>query len=110
MKKSRALLVMIGGLWASVAGAWEANVTGFVHHWDYVAVYLSPDPGPGNCSHGQPYLIPVNETIASKQRIAMIMQALATGQKVTGWHGDPCDSAIWGQSRPRIERLMISAN
>jgi hypothetical protein len=110
MKSCRALLVMVGGLWASVAGAWDANVTSILHHYNYLAVYLSPDPGPGNCSYGSPYLIPVDDTTASKQRVALIMQALATGQKISGWHGDPCDTAIWAQSRPRIERLMLYSN
>jgi hypothetical protein len=110
MKKGRALLVMIGGLWASMAGAWDANVTNIVHHWNYAAVYLSPDPGPGNCSYGSPYLVALDDSFASKQRFAMLMQALATGQRVSGWHGDPCDTGIWAQSRPRIERLMLSVN
>jgi len=110
MKRYGALLVAIGSLWTSVAGAWDANVTSVLHHYDFLAVYLSPDPGAGNCSYGSPYLIVINDTTASKQRVALIMQALATGTKISGWHGDPCDIGIWGQSRPRIERLMLSAN
>jgi hypothetical protein len=37
------------------------------------------------------------------------MQALATGQQVGGWN-DGCSDGIWGQSRPKIERLMLYAN
>ena len=109
MKIRRALLVVAGGLWASVAGAWHANVTNILHHWNYVAVYLTPDPGAGSCSYGGPYLLLVDDTTASKQRLAILMQAIATGQKVTGYD-DGCSTGIWGQSRPKIERLMLNAN
>lgn len=104
------LLVIVAGLWTSVAGAWDAKVTDLVHHWDFVAVYLSPDPGVGNCSAGNPYLVKVEDTVQSKQRIAMLMQASATGQMVGGFHGDGCSIGIWGVTRPLIERLTLHAN
>jgi len=107
MKTIGALLVMVGGLWASAAGAWDAKVTSILHHYNYVAVYLSPDPGPGNCSYGSPYLVAVDDTAASKQRVAMLMMAVANGQTISGYHGDPCSTAIWAQSRPTIERIVV---
>jgi hypothetical protein len=106
MKRTESLLAIVGLLSVSTAGAWEANVTDILHHYNYMAVYLSPDPGPSTCSVGSPYLILVDDSTASKQRVALIMLALATGQKVAGYP-DPCDTAIWGQSRPTIQRLVV---
>lgn len=91
------------------AFAWEARVTDILQHGTVVAVYLSPDPGVGSCSVGQPYLLTVNDTMESKQRFAMIMQALATGTKIAGYD-DGCDSSIWAQSRPKIVRLVLRNN
>ncbi|GFE82232.1 hypothetical protein GCM10011487_42320 [Steroidobacter agaridevorans] len=104
-----ALLVMVGGLWASVAGAWDAKVSLLLHHGDYMAVYLTPDPGVGSCSAGNPYLVRIEDTLQSKQRIAILMQASATGQMIGGY-SDGCSIGIWGVSRPLIERLQIYAN
>lgn len=102
-------LALIGALSASNAGAWEANVTDILQHYNYVAVYLSPDPGPNSCQYGSPYLLVVDDTPAGKQRFAMIMAALATGNKIAGYT-DGCDTAIWAQSRPVIQRLVLRAN
>jgi len=104
MKKC--LLFLLFGLFASTAGAWEANVSDVLQHGSYVAVYLSPDPGPGSCQFGQPYLLVVDDTAEAKQRFAMIMLALASGRKLAGYD-DGCDTAIWAQSRPKIWRLML---
>jgi len=93
---------------ASSAQAWEAKVTAVLQHGTMLAIYLSPDPGPGSCSVGQPYLLAVDDTIASKQRFAMIMTAVATGQKVSGYD-DGCNTGIWAQSRPYVWRLQLSA-
>lgn len=102
-------LTFIAVLFASNAGAWEANVSDILQHYNYVAVYLSPDPGPGNCQYGSPYLLVVDDTPASKQRFAMIMAALVTGNKIAGYP-DPCDTGIWAQSRPTIQRLLLRPN
>lgn len=109
MKIKRSLVLLIGILFTSAAGAWQANVTNILQHGTYVAVYLSPDPGPGTCQYGSPYLLVVDNTPESKQRFAMIMMALATGKKIGGYD-DPCDTAIWAQSRPTIQRLHLLAD
>ncbi len=77
-------------------------------------MYLSPDPVVGSCSFGtRIYSLlttpVIDDTTVSKQRLAILMQAIATGQKVTGWD-DGCATGIWAQSRPKIERLMLNAN
>jgi len=56
--------------------AWEASVTQIMHHYDSVAVWITPDPGPLNCQQGQPYLVKVDSSEASKQRFSMILTAL----------------------------------
>lgn len=109
MKLRNWVLVGLGAVAASSANAWEANVTDVLHHYNYVAVYLSPDPGPGSCQYGSPYLLVLDDTFASKQRFSMIMTALATGHKVAGYP-DGCDTAIWAQSRPTILRLHLRGN
>ncbi len=81
-------------------------VTNLLQHRDWVAVYLSPDPGKLNCEYGSPYLLKVDETAASQQRFSMILVSLTTGKKLNGYT-DPCDTAIWGKSRPTIERLHL---
>lgn len=86
--------------------AWEATVTQIMHHYDAVAVWITPDPGPLNCQQGQPYLIKLDSSEASKQRFSMILTALTTKRKIEGYN-DPCSSSIWGVSRPTIERLII---
>jgi hypothetical protein len=98
-----ALLAMSG------AQAWEANVTDILQHGTYVAIYLSPDPGVGSCQYGQPYLLAVDDTAAAKQRFSLIVTALATGHKIAGFD-DGCETAIWAQSRPVIQRLMLRGN
>ena len=103
------LALFVGMLAASNANAWEANVSDILQHGTYVAVYLSPDPGPGSCQYSQPYLMVVDDTPAGKQRFTMIMTALATGHKIAGYD-DGCDTAIWAQSRPLITRLVLRAN
>jgi hypothetical protein len=56
---------------------------------------------------GQPYLIQVDDTAAAKQRFAMVMTALITGQTVSGYD-DGCSTAIWAQSRPLVWRLSLN--
>ncbi len=102
----RTLFLILGVLAASAANAWEATVTDILQHGTMIAVYLSPDPGPGSCTYGQPYLMAVDDTAAGKQRFAMILTALATGQKIAGYD-DGCDTGIWGQSRPVFWRLHL---
>ena len=105
MKK--VLLLALGVFAASGAHAWEGKVINVLQHGTMVAIYMSPDPGPGSCSVGQPYLIQVDETVASKQRFAMVMTALITGQSISGYD-DGCSTAIWGQSRPLVWRLQLN--
>ena len=109
MKRLHIMLCTFGVLLASNAGAWTATVTGVLHHYNYLAVYLSPDPGPGTCLFGSPYLVVVDDTIASKERVALLMTALTTGQTIGGY-ADGCDSGIWAQSRPLILRLLVLNN
>lgn len=106
MNISKGLLVSGAILFAPSAGAWEANVTDILQHGTAVAVFLNPDPGPGNCQVGSPYILNVDDTPESKQRFAMILTAIATGQKVAGYP-DACSTAIWGQSRPTVVRLIL---
>ena len=106
MKKSPVLAGVLGVLAATSANAWEANVVDILQHGTVVALYLSPDPGPMGCSYGQPYLLTVDDTAESKQRFSMVMMALATGNKIAGYD-DGCDTAIWGQSRPKVWRLLL---
>ena len=105
----RLMLLVLGVLVATSANAWQGKITNVLQHGTYVAIYLSPDPGPGSCSYGSPYLIQVDDTPAARQRFAMIMLAVATGQTVSGYD-DGCDTAIWGVSRPLVWRLQVSAN
>jgi hypothetical protein len=104
----RLWLFFLTALAASGANAWQAKVTNILQHGATVAVYLSPDPGPGSCSVGQPYLIAVDDTPDAKQRFALILTALSTGQLISGYD-DGCSTAIWAQSRPVIFRLVLSA-
>jgi hypothetical protein len=107
MKKK--LIALCGLLATCTAHAWEANVTDILQHGNYVAVYLSPDPGAGSCSQSQPYLLVVDDSAAAKQRFGLILTALATGHKIGGYD-DGCDTAIWAQSRPLIHRLVLRSN
>ena len=103
------MLFTLGVLAASSASAWQGKITNVLQHGTMIAIYLSPDPGPGSCTYGSPYLIQVDDTPAAKQRFAMVMLALATGQTVSGYD-DGCDTSIWAQSRPLVWRLMVNAN
>ncbi|WP_072681172.1 hypothetical protein [Arcobacter sp. LA11] len=87
--------------------AWEAKVTDILHHDSYAAIRLSPDPGPGNCTVGSPYLLKIDDTIASKQKFNMLLSALISGKIVKGF-SDSCSTAIWGTSRPTLYRLYIT--
>lgn len=107
MKGNILVLSVLGMLAPIGAQAWEARITNVLQHGNQIAIYLSPDPGPMSCSIGQPYLINVDDSIASKQRFAMVMTALITGQTVSGYD-DGCSSGIWAQSRPVIWRLTIN--
>jgi len=104
----RITLFALAILTTSSAFAWEGKITNVLQHGTMIAIYLSPDPGPGSCSVGQPYLIAVDDTIAAKQRFSMVMTALVTGQTVSGYD-DGCSTAIWAQSRPLVWRLTVSA-
>lgn len=101
------VLLALGAALATNASAWEGKVTNVLQHGTMIAVYLSPDPGPGSCSFGQPYLIQVDDTAAAKQRFAMVMTALITGQSISGYD-DGCSTAIWAQSRPLVWRLTLN--
>jgi hypothetical protein len=85
------MLVILFGTVVSSAQAWEGKVTSVLQHGTMVAIYLSPDPGPGSSSVGLPYLLEVSDTPASKQRFAMVMTALITGQTISGYD-DGCSS------------------
>ncbi|TQV65693.1 hypothetical protein FKG94_28245 [Exilibacterium tricleocarpae] len=107
MKKIFLFSILI--LTSSIAWSWDAKVTNILHHRDWVAVSFSPDPGNLGCSAGSPYLLKVDETAASQQRFSIILTALASG-KTIGGHSDGCSSAIWGTSRPVIERINLRQN
>lgn len=94
-------------LFSSQVNAWEADVVDILQHGDYVAVTLTPDPGVGNCEHGSPYLLIVDETPAAQQRFSIVLSALISGKKVRGY-ADECDNAIWGKSRPTLRRLSLT--
>lgn len=96
-------------MFSSGAFAWEANVTEILQHDNVAAIYLSPDPGKGQCDYGQPYLLIVDGTPESNQKFSMLLTALTSGKKVGGYE-DECSTAIWEQSRPTIRRLKIIAN
>lgn len=100
-------LVLTFLLFSSQATAWEAKVTSVLQHRDWVAVNLVPDPGVGACTAGNPYLIAVDGAPQNDQLFTMVMTALNTGKTVEGFASDPCSSAIWGQPRPKIERLRL---
>lgn len=106
MKKC--VLLVFAVLVTQTANAWEAKVTNVLQHGTMIAIYLSPDPGPQSCSVGQPYLLQVDDTSAAKQRFAMVMLALATGQTISGYD-DGCNTGIWAQSRPFVWRLQLNA-
>ena len=94
---------------SSSAFSWEAKITNILHHSDWVAVTLSPGPGPQNCEAGSPYLVKVDETAANQQLFSMLLSAQASG-KTIGGYSDPCVNAIWGKTRPTIERLNLRTN
>jgi hypothetical protein len=101
------ILGVLGAMAPAAAQAWTARVTGIIQHGTQIAVYLSPDPGPLSCAVGQPYLMNVDDSAAAKQRFAMLMTALTTGQSIQGWD-DGCNAGIWGQSRPHFWRLQLN--
>lgn len=112
MKRIAVIFAMLGFNLSVSVFAWDkpAVVTNILQHRDWVAVYLSPDPGKGSCDHGSPYLIKTDGSAASEQLFSMVLVSLTTGKKIDGYHGDPCNSAIWGVSRPTIERLHLKVN
>lgn len=101
------LLPVMAMLCANHCLAWEAEVTNVLQHGDYVAVYLNPDPGIGKCAAGQPYLLRADGTPGNEQKFSMLLVAMTTGRKISGY-ADSCSTAIWGVSRPTIERLHLS--
>jgi len=103
----RIALCALAVLTTSSAFAWQAKVTNVLQHGTMLAIYLSPDPGPGSCSVGQPYLLTVDDTPEGKQRFAMVMTAVVTGQTISGYD-DGCNSSIWGHSRPFVWRLQLN--
>ena len=107
--KIRSLVLVFFALFSSYAFSWEAKVTNILQHGAYVAVTLSPDPGPYSCQAGSPYLIKVDESSASKQLFSMVLSALATGKSIGGYE-DACVNAIWGLTRPSIVRLNLKNN
>jgi len=102
----RIALCVLAVFTTSAAFAWQAKVTNVLQHGTMVAIYLSPDPGPGSCAVGQPYLLAVDDTAAAKQRFSMVMTAVITGQTISGYD-DGCSTAIWGYSRPLLWRLQL---
>ncbi len=109
MKRKELWVLGLLGMFAPYcAQAWEAKVTNVLQHGNQVAIYLAPDPGALSCAVGQPYLLDVDDTPAAKQRFALIMLALSTGQLLTGWD-DGCSTGIWAQSRPLMLRLRLAA-
>lgn len=105
MKKINALIVAM--LFTGYVNAWEAKVVNILQHGDVAAIALSPNPGPGNCDVGSPYILIVDVTPAAEQRFSMLLTALVSGKKVQGW-ADACSTAIWGDSRPTIRRLRLT--
>jgi hypothetical protein len=101
-------LLVLSILVTQASHAWEAKVTNVLQHGTMIAIYLSPDPGPLSCSAGQPYLVQVDDTPAAKQRFAMLMIALTTGQTISGYD-DGCNTGIWAVSRPLVWRIYLNA-
>lgn len=108
MRFSSGLLFAVATSFSIYASAWEAKVTDILQHGTYAAIYLSPDPGPGNCEFGSPYLLVVDGTPEANQRFSMLLAALTTGNNVAGY-ADECATAIWGKSKPTIRRLRLKA-
>ena len=106
MKVIKIIFTISASMFATNALAWEAKVTKILHHHTVAAIYLSPDPGVGQCTHGQPYILTLDGSSASKERFSMLLAALTAGQTVGGY-SDGCSTAIWGNSRPLITRLSI---
>ena len=107
-------LLSIFSFFSVNVSAWEGKVTRILHHTSYAAIYLEalpdkPAPGNGSCEAGAPYLLKIDETIASKQRFSLLMTALVAGKSVRGYD-DGCVQAIWAQERPVIKRLYLNAN
>ena len=92
---------------AQVSHGWEAYVTAILQHGNNAAITLSPDPGIGNCEYGSPYILIVDDTPAAQQRFSLLLTALASGKKISGYQ-DECSSAIWGQSRPTVRRIRLT--
>lgn len=109
MNVIKLFVIAVGVLMSTLTHAWEAKVTRILQHDDFVAVYLDPDPGPLNCATGQPYLLVVDGTPGSEQRFSMLLTAISGKMTVSGY-ADACNTAIWGNSRPTIERLNLVSN
>lgn len=109
MKTFNIFVICLGMFTSAMANAWEAKVTKILQHDDFTAIYLEPDPGPLSCEFGQPYLLAVDGTPGSEQRFSMLLTAMSTNMTVSGY-ADACNTAIWGNSRPTIERLNLVGN
>jgi hypothetical protein len=109
MMKKFVLVLMLSVCISSQALAWEAKVTNILQHGNYVAVTLNPDPGEGKCEDGSPYILIVDDEPDTAQKFSMLLTAMSTGMTIVGYE-DPCSSAIWGRSRPTIERLGLRGN
>ena len=90
--------------------AWEAKISNILHHRTWIAVSLTPDPGKMSCDAGSPYLVEIKDTVAHQQLFSMLLAAQASGKTITGYDSDPCSAAIWGVSRPTIERLNLKTD
>lgn len=90
---------------------YEAKVTEILQHDSHIAVYLNPDPGKAFCDVGQPYLLPVTDTVEHQQKYTLLLTALTTGKTIKGYLSEgECDSNVWGQSRPIVRRIAIKAD
>ncbi len=105
---NKAIFFISATLFTMHVSAWEAKVTNILQHGSTTAISLSPDPGKGNCEYGSPYILIVDSTPASQQKFSMLLTALSTGNKVSGYL-DECSTAIWGKSRPTIRRLNLTS-
>lgn len=103
---TRLVLTLVCILSMNTYSAGYYEVTEILHHRTVAAIYLHPDPGPQGCTAGQPFLLPLDGSAESKEKLSMMLTALSAGFSVRVYP-DGCNSSIWGTSRPVLDRVSI---